>query len=54
MKSLKKNKENKAAKKGIPIPAGTEQETGFTRGETEKQNGPVKISPIAKKSGRSK
>lgn len=35
--------------KGIPIPAGTEQETGITRGETEKVTGPVKLSRIVEK-----
>jgi len=33
---------------GIPIPAGTEQETGFTRAETEKVTGPVKLQLIIK------
>jgi len=39
-------------KKKIPdplvVPAGTEQETGFTRAETEKTSGPVKIPPVTK------
>jgi hypothetical protein len=49
MPSSKKKIQHKEAKpKGIPIPAGTEQETGFTRAETEKVNGPVKFPPILK------
>lgn len=39
-------------KKKIPdplvVPAGTERETGFTRAETEKTSGPVKIPPVTK------
>ncbi len=43
MKTEKNKKENKETpKKGFPIPAGTEQETGLTRGETEKAHAPVK------------
>jgi hypothetical protein len=45
MKKNHKRSEEKdeKPKKGFPIPAGTEQETGLTRGETEKKKGPVKI-----------
>ena len=32
----------------LVVPAGTEQETGFTRAETEKESGPVKIPPVTK------
>ena len=39
-------------KKKIPdplvVPAGPEQDTGFTRAETEKTSGPVKIPPVTK------
>jgi len=55
MSLAKKNKETRTPKKGIPIPAGTEQETGLTRGETEKVTGPVKPSKAArnlKKNGK--
>ena len=43
----KKKRDEKLGKKkpkGIPIPAGTEQETGLTRGKTEK--GPIKKDKI--------
>lgn len=39
----KKDKED--VKKGPVIPAGTEQETGLTRGETEKQDAPKPVNP---------
>jgi hypothetical protein len=48
MVSKKKVSEKKDKPKGIPIPAGTEQETGFTRGETEKSDGPVTLRQIKK------
>jgi hypothetical protein len=32
----------------LTVPAGTEQETGFTRAETEKKSGPVKIPPVTR------
>ena len=32
----------------LTVPAGTEQETGFTRAETEKKSGPVKIKPVTR------
>lgn len=32
----------------FPVPAGTEQETGFTRAETEKVQGPVRIERNSK------
>lgn len=33
---MKKDKKNSKPEKGATIPAGTEQETGLTRGQTEK------------------
>ena len=36
------------------VPAGTEQETGFTRAETEKKSGPVKITPVTKEETKEK
>ena len=40
----------------FPIPAGTEQETGFTRAETERVKGPVKtvFKSVAEKQRRRK
>ena len=44
---MKKNsdKEKDQEKKGPVIPAGTEQETGLTRGKTEKPNAPKPQKP---------
>jgi len=41
---MKKKSEKLIEKKpkGVPVPIGTEQETGLTRGETEDKHGPVK------------
>jgi hypothetical protein len=39
---------NKNPDPALVVPAGTEQETGFTRAETEKKSGPVKIPPVTK------
>jgi hypothetical protein len=50
--SRKKFIKKKIIPKGIPIPAGTEQETGFTRGETEKINGPVILRREEKKKNK--
>jgi hypothetical protein len=38
----------------LVVPAGTEQETGFTRAETEKTSGPVKIPPVTKEETKEK
>jgi len=38
----------------LTVPAGTEQETGFTRAETEKISGPVKIPPVTKEETKQK
>ncbi len=48
MLSKKKISKKDDKPRGIPIPAGTEQETGFTRGETEKMDGPVTLRQIKK------
>lgn len=40
---------NKLKENPLAVPKGTEQETGFTRAETEKKSGPVKIQPLTKK-----
>ena len=39
----KKKKRDADMSGDLTVPAGTEQETGFTRAETEKVTGPVKI-----------
>ena len=38
----KKRENDQPEKKGAVIPAGSEQETGLTRGRTEAEKGPVK------------
>lgn len=52
------NRKNKSEKEINPdalvVPAGTEQETGFTRAETEKKSGPVKIPPVTKEETKQK
>jgi|GEM_PF-6848145 len=48
-KKKKKLKDN-----SLIVPAGTEQETGFTRAETEKKSGPVKIPPMTKEESKLK
>ena len=48
---MKEEKKNKKPEKGTTIPAGTEQETGLTRGQTEKLPGPVTPPPYKKKNG---
>jgi len=47
---MSQRKKDKQEKKPLdfPVPAGTEQETGFTRAETEKVNGPVRIERNSK------
>ena len=47
---MKEDKKNKKPEKGVTIPAGTEQETGLTRGQTEKLPEPP-VPPRKKKSG---
>ena len=44
----KRNKIKPDTEESLTVPAGTEQETGFTRAETEKTSGPVKIPPVTK------
>jgi hypothetical protein len=44
----KRKKRNSSDDPSLVVPAGTEQETGFTRAETEKISGPVKIPPVTK------
>jgi len=44
----KLKKKNSGSDSALVVPAGTEQETGFTRAETEKNSGPVKIPPVTK------
>jgi hypothetical protein len=39
----KKKRRDPAQSQDLTVPAGTEQETGFTRAETEKVTGPVPI-----------
>jgi len=48
----RKIQKSKSKPKGIPIPAGTEQETGFTRAETEKVTGPVGFVIIDTEKGK--
>jgi hypothetical protein len=49
---MKEDKKNKKPEKGVTIPAGTEQETGLTRGQTEKLPDPeTPLPPYKKKSG---
>jgi hypothetical protein len=51
----KKDKDGK--KKGPIIPAGTEQETGLTRGRTEKPAAPLpgkRVTPPSKNSSKEK
>jgi hypothetical protein len=43
------SQKNKLKENPLAVPKGTEQETGFTRAETEKKSGPVKIPPLTKK-----
>ena len=45
---MKEDKDNKKPEKGVTIPAGTEQETGLTRGQTEKLPDPI-VPPEKKK-----
>ena len=46
---MKKDKRiDRSHKLGRVIPAGTEQETGLTRGETERTTGPVEEKPLKK------
>ena len=47
---MKENKKNNKPEKGVTIPAGTEQETGLTRGKTEKKPEPAMPLPDKKKS----
>ncbi len=46
---MKEDKNSKKPEKGVTIPAGTEQETGLTRGKTEKATEPVVPPPYKKK-----
>ncbi len=45
---MKEDKKNKKPEKGVTIPAGTEQETGLTRGQTEKLPDPS-VAPHKKR-----
>ena len=42
---MKENKKDNKPEKGVTIPAGTEQETGLTRGKTEKKPEPAMPPP---------
>lgn len=46
---MNEDKNKKKPEKGATIPAGTEQETGLTRGKTEKATEPVMPPPYKKK-----
>jgi hypothetical protein len=48
MDKIKKKPSKGRKDQALIVPAGTEQETGFTRAETEKKNGPVKIPPVTR------
>ena len=52
MSKSKKNSE--IEQDALKVPAGTEQETGFTRAETEKESGPVKIKPVTREETKQK
>jgi hypothetical protein len=52
--SKNKIKRKKLKDDSLIVPAGTEQETGFTRAETEKKTGPVKIPPVTKEETKQK
>jgi hypothetical protein len=52
---MSKAKKEKTVKKGPVIPAGTEQETGLTRGQTEKPGAPKpKRPPFLEKAKKGK
>jgi hypothetical protein len=54
MSKSKKQTDPKDVPEQLIVPAGTEQETGFTRAETEKKSGPVIIQPVTKKETKQK